>query len=84
MTWRRQTNFHNSRRYDDEARTGGVVSQPRLILAWLIDNARRKFRSMTNPAPAQQRDMIVVKLGTAEASRSLGRRSCTTQSTKAR
>jgi len=48
MTWRRQTNFHNSRRYDDEARTGGVVSQPRLILAWLIDNARRKFRSMTN------------------------------------
>ena len=47
MTWRRQTNFHNSRRYDDEARTGGVVSQPRLILAWLIDNARRKFRSMT-------------------------------------
>ena len=63
MTWRRQTNFHNSRRYDDEARTGGVVSQPRLILAWLIDNARRKFRSMTKPVPAQQRDMIVVKLG---------------------
>jgi hypothetical protein len=63
MTWRRQTNFHNSRRYDDEARTGGVVSQPRLILAWLIDNARRKFRSMTKPTPAQQRDMIVVKLG---------------------
>jgi len=63
MRWHRQTNFHNSRYYDDEAARAVVVSQVRLTIAWLIDAAQRKFRKITRPAPEPASDMIVVKLG---------------------
>jgi hypothetical protein len=72
MTWHRQTNFHNSRTYDDAAPRGAVVSQTRLTIAWLIDAARRKFRKATKPAAAPACDMIVVKLGNGRGFTVLG------------
>jgi hypothetical protein len=72
MTWHRQTNFHNSRNYDDEERKGIAVSQARLTLAWLIETARRKFRITTKPVPARQPGMVVVKLGNGKGFTVLG------------
>lgn len=63
MKWHRQTNFYNSRNYDDEGPRPVIVCQARLTIAWLIDAAQRKFRKATKPSPARPADMIVVKLG---------------------
>jgi hypothetical protein len=72
MRWRRKTNFHNSRTYDDEAQRAMVVSQARLTFAWLIDAALRKFRRATRPEPARPSEMIVVRLGNGRGFTVLG------------
>lgn len=41
MKWHRDTSYHNSRHYDDDAPRGASVSQLRLTIAWLINATRR-------------------------------------------
>ena len=63
MRWHRQTNFHNSRNYEDETPRAVTVSQARLAFAWLIDAVRRKFDKAMRPGPTRRSDVNLVKAG---------------------
>jgi hypothetical protein len=62
MRWHRQNGNHNNPNHE-AASKGVVVSQARLTVAWLIDSALRKFRTLSRPRSGRSPETIVVSFG---------------------
>lgn len=63
MRWHRETDYHNGRRYDEEAPPPLVVSRTSLTLAWLLDAARRQFDKLLKAGGEPSLENILLKSG---------------------
>jgi hypothetical protein len=49
MIWRRHTNYHGSREYDDELPSDAVAGQREPTIARILDVVRRSFEALVKP-----------------------------------
>lgn len=66
MIWRRHTNYHGSREYDDELPSDADLGRREPTIARLLDAVRRSFEALAKPTEGRT-------VSNETASRSSGR-----------
>ena len=72
MRWQSETNYHNSRNYEEVPVPGALVSQARLTVAYVVDSVRRGLKRLVAPTPVQRPKRVPVMTANPRGFTTLG------------